>query len=195
MIPVANPIAKPADFDRDCRKPGLTLLCRNRKPKCFPGHWQKFQPDLADGFQNRCGWWAMQIEDGAVDHFLSKKNHPRLAYTWSNYRYIAGTVNSSKGNLDEQVLDPFEVQAGWFKILLPSMQLVRTANVPPSLQAKADFTIKRLWLINGAKVRRNRRRWYEGYKKGLITPAGLNVYAPLLAEAVTTWEATGVPLP
>ena len=195
MIPVANPIAQPADFDDECRKPGLSLLWRTRRPKRFPGHWQKFQPDLADGFQNRCGWWAMQIEDGAVDHFLSKKKHPRLAYTWSNYRYIAATVNSSKGNLDERVLDPFEVQTGWFEILLPSMHLVRTAAVPVPLQAKADFTIKRLWLIKGIKVRRNRLRWYEGYKRGRITLAGLREYAPLVADAVEKWEATGVPLP
>lgn len=68
----------------------------------------------------------MWIAEGAVEHFLSKKNRPDLAYEWSNYRYIAGSVNGSKGTHDDKVLDPFEVQNGWFEVLVPSMQLVVT---------------------------------------------------------------------
>ena len=68
--------------------------------------------------------------------------------------------------------------------------------VPAALQAKADFTIKELRLVSGHKVRRNRRAWYEDYKNGRITDAGLAAYAPLVAEAVTKWKnAKGLPLP
>jgi len=196
MIPVTNPIRKPRNFTRDCETPGKTWLAANPTSKRFPPHWQKYQPQLADGFHDRCGWWAVRIADGAVDHYLSKKFHRGRAYDWTNYRYISASVNSSKRNKDDKVLDPFDIQPGWFEVQLPSMLLKRTALVPPALQAKADFTIKELRLVRGLKVRRIRRKCYEDYKQGLITDAGLAAYAPLVAEAVTKWKNTkGLPLP
>jgi len=195
MIPVANPIPKPALFDENCRRPGLQWLRINRTSKKFPSHWREFQPDLAEGFHNRCGWWAMRIADGAVDHYLSKENHRRLAYSWNNYRYIAGTVNSSKKKRDDTMLDPFEVQPGWFEVQLPSMQLIRTDQVPQDLRAKADFTLTKLHLRNGIKVRRNRKRWYDDYKANKVTRDGLRDYAPLIAAAVERLEANHQPLP
>jgi hypothetical protein len=136
----------------------------------------------------------MRIADGAVDHYLSKKHHRTRTYDWSNYRYISTSVNSSKRNHDENILDPFDIQPGWFEVQLPSMLLKRTTSVPPAFQDKADFTIKKLRLVSGQKVRRNRRAWYEDYKNGLPMPF-LQKYAPLVAEAVAKWEATGIPLP
>ncbi|WP_228019853.1 hypothetical protein [Sphaerospermopsis sp. LEGE 08334] len=53
-----------------------------------------------------------------LEHFLSCENHRHLAYEWTNYRFVSGWVNSSKGTLDNQVLDPFEVEDDWFEILL-----------------------------------------------------------------------------
>lgn len=94
------------------------------------------------------------------------------------------------------MLDPFEIQPGWFEVQLPSMLLKRTDLVPPALRAKADFTLKKLRLVNGYKVRRNRRRWYEDHKDRGLPLANLADYAPLVAEAVTKWINTkGLPLP
>lgn len=189
-------IRKPGKFKDDCETPGNNWLAANPASKEFPDHWRKFQPQLAEGFHDRCGWWAMRIADGAVDHYLSKKNHRHLAYDWSNYRYVSTSVNSSKRNLDDQVLDPFEIQPGWFEVQLPSMLLRRTDSVPPALRAKADFTLKTLRLVNGFKVRRNRRRWYEDHKDRGLPLANLADYAPLVADAVTQWINTnGLPLP
>lgn len=137
----------------------------------------------------------MRITDGAVHHYQRKKNHRNLAYEWTNYRYIAGSVNSSKRNHDDAVLDPFEVQAGWFEVILPSMQLITTAQVPAQLQAKADFTNKKLKLANGYKIRKLRRRYYEDFKANKLTQVGLADYAPLVAEAVQRWLQTGQSLP
>jgi len=196
MIPVPNPIRKPRSFTQDCETPGKAWGRANPASNKFPAHWRKYQPQLAAGFHDRCGWWAMRIADGAVDHYLSKKFHRKLAYDWNNYRYISTSVNSSKRNHDDDVIDPFDVQPGWFEVQLPSMLLRRTSLVPTALQVKADFTIQKLRLVSGHKVRRNRRAWYEDYKKGLISDAGLAAYAPLVAEAVTKWKLTkGLPLP
>lgn len=200
MIPVHRP-RKPWKFNRDCRLPGNTWLAANpnAKPKSFPSLWLKFEAELETAFACRCGWWAMRIQSGTVDHYLSK-NKPanrHLVYEWTNYRHAAPTLNSSKKELDDQVLDPFDVQAGWFEVLLPSMQLIRTAAVPAHLQAKADFTIRRLKLIDGPKVRRNRQRWYEDHKLRGLPSNLLRDYAPLVALAVEKWQTDypGTPLP
>jgi hypothetical protein len=76
------------------------------------------------------------------------------------------------------------------------MLLLRTSIVPREFQAKADFTIEKLRLVRGNKVRRNRLGWYESYKNSHITDLGLAAYAPLVAEAVVKWRATkNLPLP
>jgi hypothetical protein len=63
---------------------------------------------------------------GTVDHYLCCKNYRHLAYEWSDYRFAFSWINSSKGTLDSQVLDPFEVEDGWFEIVLPSLELILT---------------------------------------------------------------------
>ena len=82
------------------------------------------------------------------------------------------------------MLDPQEVKPGWFKILLPSLQLVATDAVPKSHKAKAEFTLKRLKLRDGERIIRWRRSWYQMYIAGKLTLEGLRDVAPLIAEAV-----------
>jgi hypothetical protein len=74
MIPVPNPIPEPQTFDHECRQKGALWLANNPTSKRFPGHWQAFQSELEDGFSRRCGWLAVHITFGAVDHFLCKDN-------------------------------------------------------------------------------------------------------------------------
>jgi hypothetical protein len=200
MIPVVNPIAEPPDFDAQCRRKGNAWLARAEnagKTKGFPSYWTKFEAELETGFHARCGWWAMRIDSGTVDHFFSKSkpaNRSKI-YEWSNYRHAAGTLNGSKKTHDDAVLDPFEVGPDWFEVILPSMQLIQTAQIPSGLRSKADFTLKKLKLDKGTKVRRNRKRWYDDYKSGKISLSGLEDIAPLIAKAVKKWQSLGQPLP
>jgi hypothetical protein len=197
MIAVPNPIPEPADFDATCRQQGNAWLLAKRhagespKTSQYPNYWSNYEDHLARAFQQRCGWWAMWIAEGQVEHFLSKKNRPDLTYEWSNYRFIAGSVNGSKGNHDNKVLDPFEIQDGWFEVILPSMQLVTTSQLPAALSVRAEFTLKQLRLRDGTKVMRNRKRWYQQFKDGALTMDGLKSNAPLLAAAVTKLQAAG----
>lgn len=194
MIPVANPIPEPPSFDAGCRQPGKTWLQKNPTSQNFPTHWRTFLDDLAAGFHERCGWWAMRIGDGAVDHYLSKLHHRHLAYEWSNYRYIAPTANSGKKNWDAAILDPFHIQPGWFEVQLPSMLLVPTPALPQNLAQMAAFTIEKLHL-NGSKIRRNRIRWYQDYKDKGLPLENLADFAPLIASAVQELQKQGRPLP
>lgn len=208
MIPVPRltPLNEPGFFDINCRTPGTTFLAETppRDPHEKSAWWRQFQPDLAKHFSYRCGWTAMAIGlDGDVDHFLAcgdrsgnPSPHRNLAFEWSNYRYASGTINSRKGNLDDQVLDPCEIGEGWFEVLLPNFVLKPTALLPESLRGKARTTIERLKLFNEFKVRHTRWNWYQRYWNGgnpLIEL--LEQDAPLVAAAVKKALAAGEALP
>ncbi len=82
-----NPPLEPENFDEKVRQPGNNWLEKNTDPKKRPiDYWSKFKSDLADGFNNLCGYSVMYEPVGTVEHFLSCENHRHLAYEWSNYR-------------------------------------------------------------------------------------------------------------
>jgi hypothetical protein len=82
------------------------------------------------------------------------------------------------------VLDPHEVGAGWFEILLPSLQMRVTDFVPPDMRAKAEYTLKRLKLRDGERIIKWRKAWYDMYLANELPLSGLRKVAPLLAQAV-----------
>jgi hypothetical protein len=181
----APQVPEPESFDALARRPGKTWLTANPAPKRPAGLWIPFTSTLADAYGNLCGYAAMaDFTGGTVDHFLGVKNHRHLAYEWRNYRFASATMNSSKGNADAAVLDPEQVQAGWFEILLPSLQLRSTERIPAALRERAAYTLRRLKLGNGERVLRWRRAWYALYEAGQLDLDGLREVAPLLADAV-----------
>ncbi len=201
MIRVPSPIRpEPAAFDADCRQKGQNWVQTHQplpdRPRDF---WSPFRPDLRQGFRGRCGYYAMYIHDGQVDHFVSwdtckRNNTPNLAYEWDNFRFVDGALNSSKRTLDDRVLDPFEVQDGWFELELPTL-LLRPVGVPPERMEAARRTLERLELDQGLRVLELRWEWYDQHRRGL--PLNL-LYenAPLVARAVDQWLAAGRgPLP
>lgn len=185
MIPVPR-VKKPRGFDAKVKVPGNTWLAHNPAAARPPALWAPYTPQLSEGFSNLCGYAAMHVPPtgGTVDHYLSFKHHRDLAYAWSNYRFASGPLNSSKRDADDAVLDPFEVGAGWFEIILPSLQMRVTNAVPTAYREKAEFTLKRLKLRDGERVIRWRRSWYRMYTRGQLTLDGLRTVAPLLAAAV-----------
>jgi len=189
MIPVKR-VPEPHDFDERARKPGQAWQEKNPTAKRPKDYWSSFKPALADGFQQRCGYTAMYEPVGSIDHFVSCQKAPQLAYEWSNYRFSQEWINKSKKTLDEALLDPFDVEEGWFEILLPSLQLRVTELVPPSLRARAEFTLRRLHLQDDERVLRQRREWLRMYEAGEIDLAGLQKKAPLIAAAVEKRETS-----
>lgn len=185
MIPVMPP-PEPAEFDADVRKPGQKWLASNPNTTSRPpSRWTKYKGELADGFSNLCAYSAMYEPIGTVDHYVSVDENRALAYEWSNYRYAAAWINSSKQTLrSDQMLDPFEIGDGWFEIILPSLQLRVSSTVPAPLKAIAEFVVKRLHLRDDERVIRQRRAWYELYEAGKLNLKGLHDMAPLIAAAV-----------
>ena len=184
MIPVSR-VKEPKDFEHKVKQPGERWLAENPSTKRPKALWEPYLATLSDGFSGLCGYAAMfDPTGGTVDHFLSFRNRPDLAYEWGNYRYASGPLNSSKRNADGAVLDPYEVGPGWFEIILPSLQMRATDKIPAALRAKAEFTLDRLKLRDGERIIRWRKSWYDMWRAKRLSLEGLRQVAPLLAEAV-----------
>ncbi len=191
MIP-CSPGAEPNDFDAQVRKPGRKWLAAHPKPaQKLPGrrwrpldYWSPFRPRLGAAFGNLCAYGAMYEPGGTVDHFTSCDADATQAYEWTNYRFASQWINSSKQTADDNVMDPCEVQDGWFEISLPDLQLRVTDAVPPAKRQLAEDTLIRLHLRDDERVMRQREEWYRMYRENELTLAGLMKKAPLIAKAV-----------
>ncbi|AIZ34586.1 hypothetical protein [Pseudomonas parafulva] len=183
MIPVIA-VEEPEGFDEACRKAGTTWLQNSPNAKRPRDFWSPFRLKLAEAFKDRCGFGAMWISSGTVDHFMSCHEDKNLAYEWSNYRYVEGWLNSSKSKKRaEELLDPFSVADGWFEIVLPSMQMVVSQCIPEPFRALAERTLTLLPLRDDERILRTRRQWLEAYEKGMPLEV-LREKAPLIAIAV-----------
>jgi hypothetical protein len=199
VIAVRRP-REPKTFDAQCRAKGKKWLEANpiasgKEPKDF---WSQFEPELRAAFESRCGWLAMWIARGQVDHYLSK-HHPDperrkkqrpLAYEWHNLRYADAEVNNRKKNRDAEILDPYEVRDGWFR-LNNALELEVTPTCPKSKRKRAQLTIEHLGLDHGTAVMRLRERFLATYEaeisSGMDAGAAMELLerdAPLIAEYV-----------
>jgi hypothetical protein len=190
-----RPRPEPVNFVSRCRERGRLWL---EKHAGYEGHpydyWSAFEPELRETFNGLCGYCAMRVMKGQVDHFipvaiLKAQGKDHLAYEWSNFRYGEGVVNQRKSN--HRVLDPFKVKDDWFEILLPSLQLVLTEKVPKAQRMLAELTIEKLGLRDSEVVVRYRRMWFQLYQERKLTIEGLKEVAPGIARAVDRDLAAG----
>lgn len=186
MIPVA--LQPEADrFDAEVRVPGNAWLAEHATGEP-PSLWNRVKLDFADAYRHMCAYTAMYLSAPAtVDHFapVASADGRRLAYEWSNYRYCVGWLNSSKQNEPaENLLDPFHVGAGWFEVILPSLQLRVSEACPAEVRARAAYTIRRLRLDHDERSVRTRRAWLAQYEAERIDLDGLERFAPLVGQAV-----------
>lgn len=178
-------VPEPTDFDEKARAPGNAWLAAhsgNERPRDF---WTPFKGMLAIGFRNLCAYSAMYGPVGTVDHFISCQEDPSKAYEWENYRYCAAWINSCKGNVPARdLLDPFDVENGWFELHLPSLQLRVSDSIPAQFRERAGNVLKRLHLRDDERIMRQRREWYRMYQRGELSRDGLAGKAPLIAAAI-----------
>lgn len=122
---------------------------------------------------------------GSVDHWVSIHEDRSRAYDWTNYRFASPWMNACKARvLSTEILDPYDVQDGWFEVLLPSLQLVVTEALPEEIRGRAERVLHRLRLADDERVLRQREEWYRMYRSRQLTLEGLARRAPLIARAV-----------
>lgn len=164
-----EPPEEPAKFRERAVVRGHDWLARN--PDGRPAdYWSEFRRELGEGFGRLCAYSVLFTPQGTVDHFVSVDEDRSQAYDWGNLRYAAQWLNSSKQDLESsQLIDPFEVENDWFEIILPSLQLVPTSEVPDDELAKVEFIIERLHLRDDERVLSQRREWYRMYQDNELT--------------------------
>lgn len=181
---------EPPDFDRNIRQKGLAWL-RKKSIKLnaplppgtkIPSYWRQCLDTLYNVYKGHCAYLAVFFENtsgcGTVDHFIPKSQSPALAYDWHNYRLACSRINSRKRNFTD-VLDPFQVQDGWFHLELVTGHIFPDPQLPEKQQQAVQKTIDRLKLDDPAN-REMRARHYQGYCEKTYTEEHFKKYSPFV---------------
>jgi len=204
MIKVV-PAPEPSGFDARVRQPGLSAIDeligrppritrpgprrkriarqRRRIPSdAFPPYWREIIPELRHAYHGRCAYLATFIEPGTglstVDHFVPRSKDWRLVYEWSNFRLCAAVINGTKQ--DRALLDPFEVEEGWFALEFVSFQVVVGPKAPPQRLAEIKASIRDSGL-NARECCELRQQYVTDYEQGQIQLPYLERRAPFVA--------------
>ncbi len=195
---------EPKSFDEKVRKPGLRAIAElvGEKPKRnagkrfkkraarrddisssdFPPYWTECLTDLMNGYRQICAYSCFRIHTvtgaSSVDHMAPKSRQWNRVYEWDNYRLACARLNSRKNNF-ENVLDPFEVEEGWFHLDLVGFTVFPNRKLKRSLQKEIDNTIDRLSLND---FRREREHDAERYWGNDVSLGTLRAESPFVAN-------------
>lgn len=197
---------EPDDFDAKVRQPGLSAIgelvgeqptLRRPGPRRaqvasrreeipaskFPDFWTRAVNDLMTAYHRICAYVACYIEPvtgmPTVDHMIPKSQGWDQVYEWSNFRLACSRMNSRKNDAPD-VLDPFEVETGWFELEVVSFQLKPSAGVDAPTRRRITDTITRLGL-NDQECRDLREEYVTSYWGGAIPLNSLTRRAPFIA--------------
>lgn len=160
-----EPQPEPEDFDEKVRRPGRKATARGSQK--MPALWCRCLDQLWSAYGGVCSYLCVRIARGTgaktVEHLAPKSKKPGLAYEWSNFRLVCSLMNARKG-VFEDVLDPFEVQDGWFILELSSLEVLPAPELKPSVRRRVLDTINRLRL-NDKECLKARSELYDEYIK------------------------------
>lgn len=182
-----EPRAPGFDFDGRVRQPGLSALAeligdpptvQRTGPRIKPRatrvedlppstlrkyhYWTRALDALHAAYGGRCAYASFYIEPltgPTVDHFVAIcRAEPQEAYEWGNYRLACSLMNSRKNDF-AGVLDPCEIEDGWFTLDLDTFDVVPGEGLDDSLRQRARETIDHL--LNTPECKSMRRRYFE----------------------------------
>ena len=187
MIPV-EPKPEYADFDSEVRQPGLTFLASTPIPTSAQfskkNYWTKARVHLYAAYLGQCAYTTMHLVDGGtVDHFRPKTTYPHLAYEWDNYRLARQKINGRKSNTEE-VVDPFEVEAGWFVLHMPSCLVRAGSGLERAVRRRVNATINILQLNADDLLVQERCDLLISLADGNVTMGFLDRWYPFLSSEV-----------
>ena len=201
------PAPEPADFDEKVRQPGLRAFERlahreyggNREavPSSeFPDHWRKSLDDLLESYRRICAYLCLYIPRGtgarSVDHMVAKSTAWDQAYEWTNYRLACSLMNSRKGTATT-VLDPFDVEDGWFVLELVAFQVLPGDDLDSEVAGAVLATIDRLRL-NDDECRGAREEFADEYWSRNIPMDYLERHAPFVARELRRQDRLVAPI-
>ena len=198
-----TPAKEPEDFDEKVRVPGNAALREligespdrprpgpKRKPvaqrvgdippKDLPPFWRQSLGELRSAYRGVCAYLGMKIHPATgaatVDHFKPKSKYQHLAYEWLNFRLATQQVNTYKG--EAQVLDPFEIESGWFVLDIGTFEVKANPDLDDDLRSRIETTILHLRLNEDPTFIRAREEYHDLYH-GLKTDRSGVPRAPL----------------
>jgi hypothetical protein len=166
-----EPQPEPPDFDEKVRQPGFQSLASTGTGE-LPPHWRNCLQQLWEAYGGICAYLAVRIPPGtgarSTDHLVPRKKRRELAYEWTNFRLACSLMNARKG-VFEDVLDPFEVEDGWFVLELSSLEVLPRSDLSPNRCELVRQTIDRLRL-NDPECVAARAEHYDAYLRHLKDP-------------------------
>lgn len=179
---------EPVGFDIKVRRRGNAYLLGvphpTREQWKSHSYWTEFKWELHDLYGGICAyschWIAYDTGWNTCEHFEPKHRNPRLAYEWSNYRLVCGTLNGRKG--ERVVLDPFTLPENFFVIDFPSLLVKPNDNLNDDEYSTGLDTCKILGLNDEDTCMRNRATYISLFCDGSISFAFLERQAPFLGS-------------
>lgn len=178
---------EPADFESTVRRPGYKFLNRYQTPSARRwernSYWRRVLPHLHAAYRGICAYSCHWLPRAAgactVDHLHPKTKYPELAYEWSNYRLASLMLNARKKEY-EDVLDPFEIENGWFTLDFPSLLVRPEAGLEQEYHRQVQATIDRLRL-NDEAILETRWHYLQLFCSGDVSLDFLKMQAPFIA--------------
>ncbi len=150
----------------------------------FPNLWTHALDRLMVAYDHVCAYSCFRIHPvtGArsVDHMAPKSRTWNRVYEWSNYRLCCSLMNARKNDFGD-VLDPFQVEDGWFVLEMVGYQVLAAPNLPAETERRVLATSERLGL-NGYDFRRSRERDVSNYESGRVAFDVLMDESPFVAR-------------
>jgi hypothetical protein len=189
MIRVAPYEMEPHNFNNRVRIPGLAFLGEMQAlgfgplPARFPWrkYWKRTYRQLYDAYGGVCAYLGIKFDRRSnlcTDHFLPRAFYPWEAYEWNNFRLADTNVNGAKGN-HMDILDPFEIQDGWFQINFLDGSIHPANDLDDETFEKVQTTINHLHLDH-EDFREMRLNRFNDCIEGLIKLEWLAEWAPFV---------------
>lgn len=162
---IAEMVGKTSPYPRTAGSPRTKITDREEDipSDSLPPYWTRILDDLMDSYREICAYSCFRIHPvtGArsVDHVAAKTRAWHSVYEWHNYRLASSLLNARKGNFDD-VLDPVEIQEGWFELELVGFQVKPASGLPEAIRASSQDTIDRLGLNDFCREREERAEDY-----------------------------------
>ena len=188
MIPV-TPQTEPSGFDANVRQRGKLFLGSNLSPRSedFKPHmyWKWAAVELYEAYRHICAYSCMYIPigPGTIDHFQPKTKYPATAFEWGNFRLALHKMNTNKGD-NENIIDPFLVQPGWFVLDFPSCLVRPGDGLEDKLRVQIENSIQVLKLNKDDGLVQERCDIMVMFSQGEVRLAFLEKRYPFLAVEI-----------
>ena len=180
-----EPTAPEFDFHATVRVPGNAWLAANpTKPASkMPALWREASPSLRKSYKGVCAYFCcfvMPATGGSsTDHFVPKSKARDVAYEWDNYRFACSRMNARKRDASD-VLDPFDIEDGWFVLAFTTMRVKPASGLGPADLQRVEATIQRLELNSPECVTERALHW-DNYEMHGLSVERLVMHAPFIA--------------